>query len=91
MERLCVQLACRTSDRSRCAAASISAQLILFTLAPFQPMTAAGFTKLEGGLLYKDGKPGKGRTPEKGDRVVVEWTGARAGLVHARSSHSADY
>ena len=32
-----------------------------------------------GELLFKDGKAGGGKTPKKGDRVVVDWTGYTIG------------
>lgn len=44
-----------------------------------QAMSYSDFTKGANGLLYKDGKVGKGRTPQKGDRCVVEWTGYTIG------------
>ncbi len=42
-------------------------------------MTYGDFQQGEGGLLYKDGKFGTGRTPQLGDRVVLQWTGYTIG------------
>ena len=44
-------------------------------------MSYADFEKAPSGLMFKDAKPGKkdGKTPEKGDRVVIEWTGYTIG------------
>lgn len=48
----------------------------------FQAMSYSDFVQGEKGLLYKDGKVGKGRTPQAGDRCVVEWTGAAPRAYH---------
>ena len=42
-------------------------------------MSYSDFTKTRSGLLFKDGKAGGGKTPKKGDRVVVDWTGYTIG------------
>ena len=42
-------------------------------------MSYADFKKGNNGLLYKDAKLGSGKTPGKGDRVVVDWTGYTIG------------
>ena len=42
-------------------------------------MSYSDFTKTRSGLLYKDGKAGTGKSPKKGDRVVVDWTGYTIG------------
>lgn len=42
-------------------------------------MTYSDFVKTPSGLLYKDGKVGTGKKPEKGDRVVIDWTGYTIG------------
>ena len=42
-------------------------------------MSYGDFTETPSGLLYKDATLGKGKTPEAGDRVVVEWTGYTIG------------
>ena len=42
-------------------------------------MSYADFKKGNNGLLYKDAKLGVGKTPSKGDRVVVDWTGYTIG------------
>lgn len=41
---------------------------------------AQDFSKTPSGIIYKDAKAGDGSsTPEKGDRVVVEWSGYTIG------------
>lgn len=42
-------------------------------------MSSADFTKTPSGLSYKDGTIGKGRVPQVGDRVVIDWTGYTIG------------
>jgi len=42
-------------------------------------MSYADFTKAPTGFLFKDAKVGGGRSPEPGDRVVVDWTGYTIG------------
>lgn len=42
-------------------------------------MSTEGFEKAASGLLFKDAKPGNGKSPEKGDRVVIDWTGYTIG------------
>lgn len=43
-------------------------------------MDYSDFARTPSGLLFKDAKPGDGGdTPQKGDRVVVEWTGYTIG------------
>lgn len=42
-------------------------------------MDNSDFTKLSSGLLIKDVKKGAGSTPEKGDRVVIDWSGYTIG------------
>merc|ERR1739848_554024 len=41
-------------------------------------MDYSDFTR-KGGLLYKDAKVGTGKSPEKGDRVVLDWSGFTIG------------
>lgn len=42
-------------------------------------MSYEDFSKAGNGLLFKDAKLGSGKTPEAGDRVVVDWTGYTIG------------
>jgi len=42
-------------------------------------MSYEDFSKGTSGLLFKDAKLGSGRTPEPGDRVVIDWTGYTIG------------
>ena len=42
-------------------------------------MDYGDFTKTDSGLLFKDAKIGTGQRPEKGDRVVVDWSGYTIG------------
>ena len=42
-------------------------------------MGSSDFTKTPSGLSYKDGTIGKGKVPQVGDRVVIDWTGYTIG------------
>lgn len=42
-------------------------------------MSYDDFIKAPSGLLYKDAKSGNGKTPTRGDRLVVDWSGYTIG------------